>query len=156
MVYLVTMASARKTAPKPMGRVASMVPAGRTPWRLCAWSGCYDSLGSIGTCSSLWSGVGVKRPGPSPHFPKDNFWPVSWGLVSDARKAQEESRRKGGKRLFSALFRHSRPLPLLSPEWPETAGKSFCPGAAFLATGWSDSAWRIRPFLGPKARGISN
>lgn len=85
----------KKNSSEPMGRVVSMVPAGRTPWRLCGSSGCYDSLGCIGTCGSLWSGVGAKRPGTLTALFRRRFL---------ACFLRYPSQLQGGKRLFSALF----------------------------------------------------
>lgn len=143
MVCTVTLVSAGRTAPEPMERVVSLVPAGRTPWRLCGWRGCYDARDSR-------------------HLPL-----VAERLWSEAtRDPQRTVRRRfpacflrfppqprGGKHLFSALFHHARSFPPLSPVWLETTGAKPLPGSAFLAMGLGDSVLGFLSLWDPKATG---
>lgn len=143
MVCTVTLVSAGRTAPEPMERVVCLVPAGRTPRRLCGCRGCYDARDSEGTCPSLRSVCGAKRPGTLHAPSKDNFRPAFRG-------SRRSPRRKAPILRF---FPPCQVFPASLPVWLQTTGAKPLPGSAFLAIGLSDSVLGLS-LWDPKATGL--
>lgn len=112
---MVCTVSTGRAAPKPMVRVVSMVPAGRTPRRLCDQRGCYDARTWVGTCR--WRCGGLERAGTLAALSERQ------SLARFLRLPRFPPRPRGGKSLLCVPFQRPRSLPLLSAVWPETGGE---------------------------------
>lgn len=112
---MVCTVSTGRAAPEPMVRVVSMVPAGRTPRRLCDERGCYDAGAWAGTCRRPCGGV--ERAGTVTALSERQS--LAWFL----RVPRFPPQPRGGKSLFCVPFQRPRSFPPVSPVWPGTGGE---------------------------------